>query len=302
MGFSLGEWANLYLDYCRQRLSESRYKAKCLAYRHLFQSVPPVAPVDALQKPQVLQHFTRLIEAGRTPNAVNEDLKNLRAGWNWAREMMTGFPQRGNPFSIPMFPGEQQPRYVPPLDDFWAVYARAETEQDEVMLLSFLCLAARRNELFRLRVTDVDMGRRQVALGTRKRQGGGLQYDWVPMADQLLPRMEEQIGRVPGPWVFPNPATGEPYLVRTTWMRRLCDRARVRRFGLHAIRHLTASLLAASGVPTVQIQRVLRHQRISTTDTYIRSLGGGAEAVSAAIPLPPKRDKAARPAESPGEK
>lgn len=296
---SLGEWANAYLDFTKQRLSESRYKAKCLAYRHLFQSVPPVAPVDALQKPQVLQHFTRLIEAGRTPNAVNEDLKNLRAGWNWAREMMTGFPQ-GNPFSVPMFPTEQQPRYVPPLADFWAVYQCAETEQDEVLLLSFLCLAARRNELFRLRVTDVDLERHQVALGTRKRSGGGLQYDWVPMADQLLPRMTAQIGRVPGPWVFPRPETGEPYLVRTTWMRRLCDRAQVRRFGLHAIRHLTASLLAASGVPTVQIQRVLRHQRISTTDTYIRSLGCDTGAVSAAIPLPPKRATAG--GEAPGKR
>ena len=230
-----------------------------------------------------------MIEAGRTPNAANEDLKNLRAAWNWAREMMTGFPQ-GDPFAIPPFRGDRRPRYVPPLDDFWKVYNQAETEQDEVLLLSFLCLAARRGELFRLRVEDVDLDRRQVALGTRKRSGGGLQYDWVPMADQLLPRMREQIGRVPGPWVFPRPETGEPYLNRATWMRRLCNRAQVRRFGLHAIRHLTASLMAESNVPTVQIQRVLRHQRISTTDIYIRSLGCSAGAV-AAIPLAPKRNE-----------
>lgn len=294
---SLGEWANTYLDYCKQRLSDSRYKGKCLAFRCFFKSFAPLSPADALQKPQVLQHFARLIDAGRTPNAANEDLKNIRAGWNWAREMMTGFPQ-GDPFSIPFFPCDQRPRYVPPLADFWAVYACAETEQDEVLLLSFLCLAARRSELFRLRVTDVDLERRQVALGTRKRMGGGLQYDWVPMADQLLPRMREQIERVPGPWAFPNPATGEPYLTRATWMRRLCKRAGVRRFGLHAIRHLTASLLAASNVPTVQIQRVLRHQRISTTDIYIRSLGCGAGAVSAAIPLAPEKGRSEQSVES----
>lgn len=288
MGFSLGEWANLYLDYCRQRLSDSRYKAKCLAFRCLFRSIRPVSPADALQKTDVLQHVASMIEAGRTPNAVNEDLKSLRAGWNWAQEMMPGFPQ-GNPFSVPFFPGDQRPRYVPPLADFWRVLEQVETEQDEVLLLSFLCLAARRGELFRLRIEDVDLERRKVALGTRKRSGGGLQYDWVPMADQLLPRMREQIGRVPGPWVFPNPATGEPYLTRATWMRRLCNRAQVRRFGLHAIRHLTASLMAESNVPTVQIQQVLRHQRISTTDTYIRSLGCSAGAV-AAIPLPPTRE------------
>ncbi len=203
--------------------------------------------------------------------------------------MMSGFPLSENPFAIPLFAADQKPRYVPPLNDFLAVYSQTETEQDEVLLLAFLCLAARRNELFRLRCEDIDIERRQVALGTRKRAGGGLQYDWVPIAEQLLPRLAEQIERVSGPWVFPCPKTGEPYKARTTWMRRLCDRAGVRRFGLHAIRHLTASILAASGVPTVQIQQVLRHQRISTTDIYIRSLGGGAGAV-AAIPLVTKRE------------
>ncbi len=33
---SLGEWANQYLDYCKQRFSRNRYKGKTLAFRLFF--------------------------------------------------------------------------------------------------------------------------------------------------------------------------------------------------------------------------------------------------------------------------
>ena len=52
-------------------------------------------------------------------------------------------------------------------------------------------------------------------------------------------------------------------------MRRLCDEAKVKRFGLHAIRHLTASILAKANVPMIDIQAVLRHKKLSTTERYI---------------------------------
>jgi integrase len=52
-------------------------------------------------------------------------------------------------------------------------------------------------------------------------------------------------------------------------MRRLCDQAKIRKFGLHAIRHLTASILAKANLPMIDIQAVLRHKKLSTTERYI---------------------------------
>jgi len=34
-------------------------------------------------------------------------------------------------------------------------------------------------------------------------------------------------------------------------MKHLCKRAKVKHFGLHAIRHLTASILAREGIPMI---------------------------------------------------
>ncbi len=55
-------------------------------------------------------------------------------------------------------------------------------------------------------------------------------------------------------------------------MKRLCASAGVRPFGLHAIRHLTASILANEGVPVIVIQGILRHKKSNTTQRYLHGL------------------------------
>jgi integrase len=55
-------------------------------------------------------------------------------------------------------------------------------------------------------------------------------------------------------------------------MKSLCKRAGVKHFGFHAIRHLTASILAQANVPMVTIQAILRHKHLTTTERYIRGM------------------------------
>ena len=69
-------------------------------------------------------------------------------------------------------------------------------------------------------------------------------------------------------------------------MRTLCERTRVRPFGFHAIRHLTASILYRLGQPVSVIQAILRHKSPNTTALYLKSLGleetrGALESLSA---------------------
>jgi integrase len=73
------------------------------------------------------------------------------------------------------------------------------------MLLAYLHLAARRNELFQLRWEDVDFGEAKVRLHTRKRQDGSLEYDWLPLTDELYNARLLQKQVCCSEWVFPNP-------------------------------------------------------------------------------------------------
>ena len=72
--------------------------------------------------------------------------------------------------------------------------------------------------------------------------------------------------------VFPDPKTGQQYVRRIRWMSRLCEKAGVKHFGIHAIRHLTASILAQAGIPAIQIQYILRHKSLETTERYLHQL------------------------------
>ena len=56
-------------------------------------------------------------------------------------------------------------------------------------------------------------------------------------------------------------------------MRRQCEKAKVKPFGFHAIRHLTASILYRKGYSLGHIQAVLRHKNPNTTSRYLRTLG-----------------------------
>ena len=63
------------------------------------------------------------------------------------------------------------------------------------------------------------------------------------------------------------------YIEKRYTMRGLCRKAGVKPFGFHAIRHHVASILADSGKASLsQIQKMLRHRRVTTTDGYIKTL------------------------------
>jgi integrase len=56
-------------------------------------------------------------------------------------------------------------------------------------------------------------------------------------------------------------------------MKRLCNKAEVKPFGFHAIRHHVASILAASGKAGIsRIQKMPGPRRSTTTDNNIKTL------------------------------
>jgi integrase len=169
------------------------------------------------------------------------------------------------------FPEERQPRYVPPEEDFWKIFEIAQG-QDKTMLLTYLHLAARRSELFRLRWDDLDWGTGKVRLLTRKRKDGSFAEDWLPMTEDLRGSLEAHRDFVAGEWVFPAPG-GDQYQYRQHLMRRLCRKAGVRPFGFHAIRHLSATVLAQADIPMVVISQILRHRSLAVTERYLKRMG-----------------------------
>jgi integrase len=278
------EWANEYLDFSEERFVKRTFDEKKYVFKRLSKHFSPGFPVREISVPQVFK-FLRNESRTRSGNAANKDRKNLAAAFKWGRKYLPGFPQgMNNPFrAVDKFPSQQHPRYVPPEKDFWAVYEVAEG-QDRVMLFTFLHLAARRTEVFKLKWVDVDFVDNRIRLWTRKRLGGSLEADWIPMTAELRKTLLTWWEGRPvktSEYVFVSISDlpcikhrlGKRYIARGDLMKRLCEKAKVKKFGFHSIRHLTASILYHNGCDISLIQRVLRHKNATTTNRYLQNLG-----------------------------
>ena len=63
-----------------------------------------------------------------------------------------------------------------------------------------------------------------------------------------------------------------PYGDRKKLMKRLCEKAGVRYFRFHPIRHSGASVMDGNNVPIGAIQRILGHENRKTTKIYLHSI------------------------------
>jgi len=67
-------------------------------------------------------------------------------------------------------------------------------------------------------------------------------------------------------------ASGFRINTRNKWLSDLCEKAGVKPFAIHGIRHLFASILAHDNRPLPEIQAMLRHKNLTTTQRYIKQL------------------------------
>ena len=138
------------------------------------------------------------------------------------------------------------------------------------------------SEVNRLKWDDVDLQNQSVTLYTRKKKGGHLTPRRVPMTRKLyeiLKRRHEK--RDPEKiWVFWHRYWSRkhgrfvegPYGDRKKLMKRLCEKAGVRYFRFHPIRHSGVSIMDGNGVPLGAIQRILGHENRRTTEIYLHSM------------------------------
>ena len=150
---------------------------------------------------------------------------------------------------------------------------------------------ARKREVLDAKWEEFDLERRQWRVSVTK--AGKPRY--VPLSDGVM-NLLTSMPREHRTWVFPNPKTLKPYVsIFCTWdtARNAAGLADVR---IHDLRHSFASFLVNAGRSLYEVQKILGHTQIKTTQRYAHlsqdTLIEAANAVPFALTLPmlmPKR-------------
>ncbi|MFZ5571288.1 MAG: tyrosine-type recombinase/integrase [Thermodesulfobacteriota bacterium] len=215
---------------------------------------------------------------------ANKELRYLRALFNFAmhpsRDWIKANPTRG----IEFFPTEKRIKYVPSKKDILRVLMAADPETQDYLWTIALTIG-RMGEVNRLCWQDIDFDKRNVTLYTRKKKGGHLTPRKIPMTDKLFEILSRRFSRrdQSKPWVFWHRYWSRknghwvegPYADRKKVMTTLCNKAEVKYFRFHALRHFGATMLDAANIPIGSIQRILGHENRTTTEIYLHSVGEG---------------------------
>lgn len=263
------------LDLEARDMCQNSLNAKSLAFRRLFGCVgrhTKVGELSRLSITKFMQRVARQVSA----NSANVDIRHIKAAYNWA--INADMIRCDNPCSkIAPYRTEKNERYMPSMEDFQKAIDACQTEQDRIMLMTFFETSARLREVLNLKWSDVNLETAQVQLWTGKRKGGR-EGDWVGISNHLVDLLRD-LKRETGfkEFVFISPKTGTRFYNRPKFFSGLAERAGIKRFTAHGIRHLSASELYHGGAPVAYIQKRLRHTTATTTDRYLHGFKGVAQ-------------------------
>ncbi|WP_162138511.1 tyrosine-type recombinase/integrase [Desulfobacula toluolica] len=261
-----------YLEHCKRRgfkLNTYRYKANIYkSMIHFWENDPDIKAVDSIMIEEFFDHIFDS-SGGKTVNRYKREIKSL---FNYLKKRHLIINDPTSP--IDDYEEEVFKKYVPPAEDIQAVINVANEFESDIIRTTYHT-AARSGEIRQLTCDDVDLNNNALTLWTRKRKNGNFEADTIDMSQSLSDILQKKLKSCTKdcPWIFPN-QKGKQLSKYTldNIMPRLCKKANVKSFGLHAIRHHIAVQLAHKNWPLIKIQKFLRHKRATTTDIYLRSL------------------------------
>lgn len=140
---------------------------------------------------------------------------------------------------------------------------QSENTMLQYVIPMLILTGARKREVLDARWADFDMNRKQWRIPTTK--AGKPRH--VPLSDGVL-QLLNSIPHDECEWVFANPKTRLPYVsIFCSWntARKRAGLADVR---IHDLRHSFASFLVNAGRSLYEVQKILGHTQVKTTQRY----------------------------------
>lgn len=136
------------------------------------------------------------------------------------------------------------------------------------IVICALTTGLRLSNILNLKWESIDLEQNYIEI--LKQENKGHKKIKLPIAPKFKEELEK-IGIKKEGYVFVNPDTGKPYTTIKTGFNRALDRAGIKNFRFHDLRHTVGTRLVANGADLITVKEFLAHSQITTTQRYMHS-------------------------------
>ena len=223
--------------------------------------------LDEISRADITKLLNERVAEGAKPGTVNRSLIMMRYIFNlavrWDVPGIKANPTKGVPL---IEENNKRERYlsVEEAQKLYGAVCSSENTMLKYIVPMLILTGARKREVLDARWEDFDLARRVWRIPITK--SGKARR--VPLSDGALTLLATMPRKSDCPWAFANPATDKPYVsFFCAW-----DTAR-KKVGLqdvcvHSLRHSHASFLINAGRTLYEVQNILGHTQVKTTQRY----------------------------------
>ena len=223
--------------------------------------------MDEITRQDIVKMHAERKASGAAPGSANRLLIMMRYVFNlalkWEVPGIQANPCKGVPL---MEENNKMERYlsVQEAERLYGAVCKSENAMLKFIVPMLILTGARKREVLDACWDDFDLPRRLWRIPISK--SGKARH--VPLSDGALALLATMPHRMDCKWAFANPETGKPYVsIFYAWntARKSVGLSDVR---MHDLRHSFASLLINSGRTLYEVQHILGHTQVKTTQRY----------------------------------
>ncbi|GAB1409271.1 site-specific integrase [Desulfovibrionales bacterium] len=207
-----------------------------------------------------------LVQGKLKPGTVNRYMALVKYIFNLAErwEIIDKAPTRNTP---PLHDANRKERFLTPEELHNLAQALDLCTRPVIPdILRFLLLTgARRGEVLGLVWSELDMVNAFWTLPMERNKSKKTKT--IPLSSDAMSLLRKYAGNG-SEYVFPNPETGKPFRHFFKIWERIRKEAGLPDMRIHDLRHVHASILINSGRSLYEVQKLLGHTQISTTQRY----------------------------------
>jgi integrase len=223
--------------------------------------------LDAITRQDIVKMHADRKASGAAPGSANRLLIMMRYIFNltlkWEVPGIKVNPCKGIPL---MEENNKMERYlsVDEAERLYGAVCKSENTMLKYIVPMLILTGARKREVLDARWEDFDLGRRAWRIPISK--SGKARH--VPLSDGALSLLAAMPRNMDCKWAFANPETGKPYVSIFCAWNTARKSVRLSDVRMHDLRHSFASLLINSGRTLYEVQHILGHTQVKTTQRY----------------------------------